>query len=311
LDSSILLSIASTLWVNVRRYWIEIYIISGDIKKELVSIMLGSKGGKMSSRSGSQYVGHPNLVRFTGEVTEVRLNPETHVSGYAGGTSGGSMSSWITTVGAITVRVMGKPITCLIDMRSRNIGIMPGNNVTIWGRARVWKSGSDLPESVDVRRMTCEETGEVHPSGAEAFGAVFLIPIIFCLVFGVIFVFLFLGPFSMMGGFGFFTPFIFLPLIFGVFFIIIIITFVVLAANRRTTVGPLEGYAEVGQAIRAEEAPSSSKKCIVCNLAISKADDVVSCPHCGNRAHREHMLEWLHTHDYCPVCEKHLREQDF
>jgi hypothetical protein len=218
------------------------------------------------------------------------------------------MSSWISQVGAITVRVGGKPVTCLIDMQTRNIGVMPGNTVTIWGRARVWKPGSNVPESVDVRRLACDETGEIHPSGTRFTGAVFLIPVFFCLTFGFIFIFLFLGPLSFVGGFPFILPILIVP---GFFVIIMMVIFIGLAASRRSSAGPLEAYVEVGPMTSMAEASSSAKRCIVCNLPVTRADDVVFCPHCGNPAHKDHMLEWLHTHDYCPVCEKHLDEQSF
>lgn len=245
-------------------------------------------------------------MKFSGEVTEVRLNPETHVRGYAGGSTAGSVSSWISQVGAITVRIGGKPVTCLIDMQTRNIGIMPGNNVTIWGRARVWKAGSNLPESVDVKRLACDETGEIHPSGRGASGAALLIPVFFCIFFGFIVIFLFVGPMSFMGGSSFLAPLLIVP---GFFMIFIMIVFVaIFARGRGTSVGDLEQYVEVGSLTSISAASGSAGKCIVCNLAISKADEVVFCPHCGSPAHREHMLEWLHTHDYCPVCEKHLDE---
>jgi predicted RNA-binding Zn-ribbon protein involved in translation (DUF1610 family) len=120
--------------------------------------------------------------------------------------------------------------------------------------------------------------------------------------------FLFLGPLSLIGGFSFFLPLMLLP---GIFVVVLMLVFVGLAAKRRTSIGSLEDYVEVGPMTNVSEASGSSGKCIVCNLPISKADEIVYCPHCGNQAHRDHMLEWLHTHDYCPVCEKHLDGKDF
>jgi hypothetical protein len=51
-------------------------------------------------------------------------------------------------------------------------------------------------------------------------------------------------------------------------------------------------------------------KCMVCNLDVDSDDAVLRCPHCGNMAHKIHMLEWLHVKDYCPVCRRHLEERD-
>jgi hypothetical protein len=51
-------------------------------------------------------------------------------------------------------------------------------------------------------------------------------------------------------------------------------------------------------------------KCMVCNLDVKENEGVVWCPYCGNMGHRTHMLEWLHTRNYCPECHSHLDETD-
>jgi hypothetical protein len=51
-------------------------------------------------------------------------------------------------------------------------------------------------------------------------------------------------------------------------------------------------------------------KCMVCNLDVDSDEAVLWCPHCGNMAHKTHMLEWLHVKDYCPTCLRHLEESD-
>jgi DNA-directed RNA polymerase subunit RPC12/RpoP len=77
-----------------------------------------------------------------------------------------------------------------------------------------------------------------------------------------------------------------------------------------------------GSSILAEKAatfiPSDMKRvpaimgiCIVCKLKMKQGDDVVRCPYCGYSAHKTHMLEWLHVKGYCPVCHRHLDEEDF
>jgi Zn finger protein HypA/HybF involved in hydrogenase expression len=50
--------------------------------------------------------------------------------------------------------------------------------------------------------------------------------------------------------------------------------------------------------------------CMVCNLSVRISDLPVWCPHCGNVAHREHLLEWIHVKDRCPKCGAHLNEQE-
>jgi len=267
------------------------------------------------SYNPSYNASRPLLVRFTGIVVEVRISPETRVSG-----AQGSASSWVKQVGAMTVRVGGKPVTCLIDMRAQNIGVMPGNTVTIWGRARKWKTGDNVPESVDVDRLECDETNEILPT--RGFNRTPLIVLPFLLVpviFVFVFLFVFLGP-MFSGGFmgsGGFALVFFLPLSSVVIFIVIVVAIVArnaVAGGRRLSPQRLAEYAEVGPMAAmtiASERSAFAKRCMVCNLEISKADDVVFCPHCGNPAHKEHILEWLKTKDRCPICEKHITEESF
>jgi predicted RNA-binding Zn-ribbon protein involved in translation (DUF1610 family) len=50
--------------------------------------------------------------------------------------------------------------------------------------------------------------------------------------------------------------------------------------------------------------------CPVCKSDIRIGDPVVSCPHCGILAHRDHLLEYLHVNGNCPSCGKHLNEKE-
>jgi predicted RNA-binding Zn-ribbon protein involved in translation (DUF1610 family) len=52
------------------------------------------------------------------------------------------------------------------------------------------------------------------------------------------------------------------------------------------------------------------KKCMVCDFRLNSADEIVHCPHCGNAAHRDHLLEWLHVNRSCPICRNHLDENE-
>jgi rRNA maturation endonuclease Nob1 len=60
---------------------------------------------------------------------------------------------------------------------------------------------------------------------------------------------------------------------------------------------------------RVKQEVVKSESCMVCHLAFSKDDDIVWCPYCGNSAHRNHMLEWIHIRHRCPVCNEFLEEQ--
>jgi uncharacterized paraquat-inducible protein A len=51
-------------------------------------------------------------------------------------------------------------------------------------------------------------------------------------------------------------------------------------------------------------------RCMVCNLDVKENEVVLWCPYCGNMGHRTHVLEWLHTRNYCPECHSHLDESD-
>jgi Zn finger protein HypA/HybF involved in hydrogenase expression len=50
--------------------------------------------------------------------------------------------------------------------------------------------------------------------------------------------------------------------------------------------------------------------CMVCNLDLTTSDLAAWCPHCGNPAHRSHLLEWVHVKNRCPKCGEHLAERE-
>jgi predicted RNA-binding Zn-ribbon protein involved in translation (DUF1610 family) len=54
---------------------------------------------------------------------------------------------------------------------------------------------------------------------------------------------------------------------------------------------------------------SSFGMCSVCNMELGSGGPFVRCPSCGSMAHRTHMLEWLHVHDYCPACGSHIDQR--
>lgn len=57
-------------------------------------------------------------------------------------------------------------------------------------------------------------------------------------------------------------------------------------------------------------AENRAEDCMVCHLKIHGYDQVAYCPHCGNAAHRAHLLEWIHVRKQCPLCGQHLTEQE-
>lgn len=59
-----------------------------------------------------------------------------------------------------------------------------------------------------------------------------------------------------------------------------------------------------------ERGRSLRKRCMVGDLQLNSADEIVHCLHCGNAAHKDHLLEWLHVKRSCPICCRHLGENE-
>jgi predicted amidophosphoribosyltransferase len=70
---------------------------------------------------------------------------------------------------------------------------------------------------------------------------------------------------------------------------------------------PMEAKADNHTAVTTEH----GEECMVCNLELNEGDDVVWCPHCGNPAHKAHLLEWIRVKSTCPICRKYLSQQFF
>ncbi|MFW9923696.1 MAG: hypothetical protein ACFFDW_10470 [Candidatus Thorarchaeota archaeon] len=51
------------------------------------------------------------------------------------------------------------------------------------------------------------------------------------------------------------------------------------------------------------------ERCSVCHRAIYK-EDVVQCNFCKSYSHRSHILEWIKTYGFCPICKEKLKESD-
>ncbi|MHA1129961.1 MAG: hypothetical protein ACTSQI_02160 [Candidatus Helarchaeota archaeon] len=46
--------------------------------------------------------------------------------------------------------------------------------------------------------------------------------------------------------------------------------------------------------------------CPICKSGISAKDEIITCPACGVKAHKDHFLEYLKIHGSCPSCGKRL-----
>jgi uncharacterized CHY-type Zn-finger protein len=70
---------------------------------------------------------------------------------------------------------------------------------------------------------------------------------------------------------------------------------------------------EDSQRIAAQEAENERRvplgTCMVCRLRIREGEETLRCPYCGNVAHKDHILEWLHVKSFCPICGSHLSEE--
>lgn len=51
-------------------------------------------------------------------------------------------------------------------------------------------------------------------------------------------------------------------------------------------------------------------KCMVCGMGIHQGEPLACCPSCGGRAHRVHLLEFVHVKGECPSCHNHIVEED-
>ncbi len=51
---------------------------------------------------------------------------------------------------------------------------------------------------------------------------------------------------------------------------------------------------------------SSKTKCAVCGKKIEIFDEVIGCPLCETKAHKDHMVDWVRMKHSCPVCKKSL-----
>jgi hypothetical protein len=63
---------------------------------------------------------------------------------------------------------------------------------------------------------------------------------------------------------------------------------------------------EVTETVRGDRELIGS--CIVCKGYLYVGDSIASCPRCKGIAHRGDLLEWVHVKGTCPVCGRHLDE---
>jgi outer membrane protein assembly factor BamB len=64
------------------------------------------------------------------------------------------------------------------------------------------------------------------------------------------------------------------------------------------------------QGVQEKRQEKKIRSCMICNLPITSDEECLRCPHCGNLAHKVHLLEWLHVKGCCPVCRMDLHEED-
>jgi rubredoxin len=51
---------------------------------------------------------------------------------------------------------------------------------------------------------------------------------------------------------------------------------------------------------------ASKTKCAVCGKSIEIFDEVIGCPLCDIKAHKDHLIDWVRMKHSCPVCKKSL-----
>lgn len=48
----------------------------------------------------------------------------------------------------------------------------------------------------------------------------------------------------------------------------------------------------------------AKSKCSVCGKKIEIFDEVTSCPICGAKGHKDHVIDWIKMKHTCPACKK-------
>ncbi|WXG46739.1 MAG: hypothetical protein WED05_08810 [Candidatus Atabeyarchaeum deiterrae] len=81
-------------------------------------------------------------------------------------------------------------------------------------------------------------------------------------------------------------------------------------ATAAADVSPRATNVQTSQEARLPRVAESTGICMVCNQDLRLSDAVAWCSHCGSPAHRDHLLEYLHVHNQCPACSKHLDEKE-
>jgi len=53
------------------------------------------------------------------------------------------------------------------------------------------------------------------------------------------------------------------------------------------------------------------ERCKICTKLIKLDDELVSCPYCGEKFHRQEFLEWLKIKAFCPNCRSEMDLWEF
>jgi len=53
------------------------------------------------------------------------------------------------------------------------------------------------------------------------------------------------------------------------------------------------------------------ERCKICSKIIKLDDEIVSCPYCGEKFHKDEFLEWLKVKAFCPNCRSELDLWEF
>jgi len=53
------------------------------------------------------------------------------------------------------------------------------------------------------------------------------------------------------------------------------------------------------------------ERCKICSKIIKLDDEIVECPYCGEKFHRDEFLEWLKIKAFCPNCRTEMDLWEF
>ena len=100
------------------------------------------------------------------------------------------------------------------------------------------------------------------------------------------------------------TRFIIIILVATIPFLISVCLYRLVYPRRKGGVGGLRLFAPKAVSGKSE---GRGESCMICVQEIEVGASLLTCPHCGGKAHRTHLVEWVKTKGNCPMCRRNIR----